>query len=312
VTWQVERGEFDRMLLDHAGESGVEIRARQHVKSVLFEGEKAVGVAVSDDSGVTEELRAKVVIDASGRSCLIGRQLGLKMELPELKKASLWGYFRGGIRLPGIDAGETTIFMTRNGGWFWYIPLPDDIVSVGIVAPPESIFDRRGNFDDILAGEIAECPALADRLASATRVGALRGLRQLAYLNRKTSGDGWVMIGDARAFLDPIYSSGLFLALGSAELAAQSIDEALRSNDVSGERLGSFEGALWRGVEVIRRLIHAFYDPTFSFSRFVEKFPQHRPALIDCLVGNVLKDMRPFTEALSAMTPAPPPLQTAA
>jgi 2-polyprenyl-6-methoxyphenol hydroxylase-like FAD-dependent oxidoreductase len=115
------------------------------------------------------------------------------------------------------------------------------------------------------------------------------GSRHLAYLNRRTCGDGWVIIGDARAFLDPIYSSGLYLALGSAELAAQCIDDAFQHGDVSAARLGRFEPALWKGVDVVRRLIHAFYDPNFSFPKFVQRFPEHRAAL-------------------AQMTPPPPPL----
>jgi flavin-dependent dehydrogenase len=248
------------------------------------------------------------VVDASGRSCLIGRQLELKVDVPDLKKGSLWGYFRGGKRLPGIDAGETTIFLTSNGGWFWYIPLPDDIVSVGIVNAPEKIFAQSGSKEVILTREIAKCRPLAERLMDAVPVDQVRGLSQLAYMNRQTCGDGWVMIGDARAFLDPIYSSGLFLALASAEMAAGCIHDGLLANDVSKARLGRFEPELWAGVEVIRRLIHAFYDPTFSFAKFAERFPQHRPALIDCLVGDVLKDMKAFTDALAEMTPPPAPL----
>ena len=117
------------------------------------------------------------------------------------------------------------------------------------------------------------------------------------------------MIGDARAFLDPIYSSGLFLALASAELAAKVVHEALEENDVSAHRLGRFEPELSAGVEVIRRLIHAFYDPRFSFRKFTERYPEHRPALIDCLIGDVLnKDMSSFIEALEQMTSPPEPL----
>jgi flavin-dependent dehydrogenase len=131
----------------------------------------------------------------------------------------------------------------------------------------------------------------------------------MAYRNRQTSGDGWVMIGDAAAFLDPIYSSGLFLALASAELAAGCIHKALEANDVSAARLGGFTRPLWNGIEVIRRLIHAFYDPDFSFHAFVERFPEQRPALIDCLVGDVVeKDMSGFLAALAEMTPVPQPV----
>ena len=307
-TWQVERGLFDRMLLDHARENGVEVFEQTGVQEVLFEGDRAVGLRVVSRDGLRREVRAKVVVDASGRACVIGQQLGLKSPLPELRKASAWGYFKGGLRLPGIDAGETTMFLIPGGGWFWYIPLPDDVVSVGIVADPEYLLGDGDDLEAAFLREVERCGPLRERLSSATRVGPVRGSKHLAYLNRKTCGDGWVMIGDARAFLDPIYSSGLFLALASAELAAGCIDDALKHRDPSAVRLGSFEPALWKGVDVVRRLIHAFYDPAFSFPKFAERFPQHRAALIDCLVGDVVKDLGEFTAALAEMTPPPPPL----
>lgn len=307
-TWQVERSEFDRMMLDHARASGVEVHEQTSIDEVLFEDGRAVGVRVVPAGGAATEVRAKVVVDASGRVCVIGRQLGLRSALPELRKASVWGYFRGGKRLPGIDAGETTMFLIPGGGWFWYIPLPNDVVSVGLVADPEYVFSQSDDMEAAFTREVALCAPLAERLAAAERVGPVRGSRHLAYLNRQTCGDGWVMIGDARAFLDPIYSSGLYLALGSAELAAQCIDEALKCGDVSASVLGRFEPALWKGVDVVRRLIHAFYDPAFSFPKFAARFPEHRAALIDCLVGDVIKDMSAFTAALAQMTPPPPPL----
>ncbi|MBK8000542.1 MAG: tryptophan 7-halogenase [Verrucomicrobia bacterium] len=307
-TWQVERSQFDTMMLDHARAGGVEVHEQTSIDKVLFEDSRAVGVQTVSADGARSEVRAKVVVDASGRACIIGRQLGLRSPLPELRKASAWGYFRGGKRLPGIDAGETTMFLIPGGGWFWYIPLPDDMVSVGIVADPEYVFSESDDMEAAFTREVAKCAPLADRLSAATRVGPVRGSRHLAYLNRQTCGDGWVMIGDARAFLDPIYSSGLYLALGSAELAAQCIDDALKNNDVSAARLGAFEPALWKGVDVVRRLIHAFYDPNFSFPKFAERFPEHRAALIDCLIGDVIKDMSAFTAALEQMTPPPPPL----
>ena len=117
------------------------------------------------------------------------------------------------------------------------------------------------------------------------------------------------MIGDARAFLDPIYSSGLYLALASAELAAKCVHEALEADDTCAGRLGAFEPRLQAGVEVIRRLIHAFYDPQFSFGEFAARFPGLRGALIDCLIGDVIdRDMTSFLEALTHMTPPPEPL----
>lgn len=307
-TWQVERSQFDCMMLDHARANGVEVHEEVTIDQVLFEGDRAEGVRIVPRNGAAMEVKSKVVVDASGRACVIGRQLGLREALPELRKASVWGYYRGGKRLPGIDAGETTMFLIPGGGWFWYIPLPDDVVSVGLVADPEYVFSDSDDMTAALTREVDLCGPLAGRLSMAERVGPVRGSRHLAYLNRQTCGNGWVMIGDARAFLDPIYSSGLYLALGSAELAADCIEDALESNDVTAGRLGRFEPALWRGVDVVRRLIHAFYDPNFSFPKFAERYPEHRAALIDCLVGDVIKDMSAFTAALAEMTPPPPPL----
>ena len=308
-TWQVERSEFDQLVLDNACQSGVDVRFRTSVRSVEFEGDRAVGVLARNGGEGLEEISCRVVVDATGRSTLIGSQLGLKQAVPGLKKGSIWSYYKGGKRLPGIDAGETTIFRIAGGGWFWYIPLPDDIVSVGIVADPEYLFDDTSRNLEVFSREVERCSPLSERLTDAQLVGRVYALREMAYRNRQAAGNGWVMVGDAIAFLDPIYSSGLFLALASAELAAGCVHEALEANDPSGERLGAFAPALGEGVEVIRRLIHAFYDPSFSFHEFAERFPEQRRGLIDCLVGDVIeKDMSSFTEALARMTAPPAPL----
>jgi flavin-dependent dehydrogenase len=308
-TWQVERSEFDQISLTHAIENGVEVRMEHTVEKVIFDGAQAIGLQVRAPHGRKDTINSRVVVDASGRGTIIGNQLGLKVPVPGLNKASVWSYYRGGHRLEGIDAGETTVFMLPGRGWFWYIPLPDDVVSVGVVADPDYLFDESTDFETAFLREVQRSGPLNARLATATKIAPVRGLRRLAYRNRQVVGDGWVMIGDAAAFLDPIYSSGLYLALASAELAAGCIHDALTADDCSAGRLGAYVPSLMAGVEIIRRLIHAFYDPSFSFREFVERFPEHKPALIDCLIGDVVnKDMRGFLEALSQMTPAPEPL----
>jgi flavin-dependent dehydrogenase len=199
--------------------------------------------------------------------------------------------------------------MIRDRGWFWYIPLPDDIVSVGIVASPEYLFRDGQDYNAIYAREVADCHPLTAMLIDATRLDPVRGIATLAYRNRRVAGHGWVMIGDAAAFLDPIYSSGLYLALASAEFAADAIVAALQAGDVGPEKLGAFAPRLWAGIEVIRRLIHAFYDPQFSFRDFVTRHPDQRAALIDCLVGDVVdKNMDSFLASLASMSPPPPAL----
>jgi flavin-dependent dehydrogenase len=309
-TWQVERSEFDELCLNHARENGVDVRMQTQSQSVIFDDAgKAVGVVAKSQDCEPQEIRCRVVIDASGRSTAIGSQLNLKTDVAGLNKATIWSYFRGGKRREGIDAGETTVFMISERGWFWYIPLPDDVVSVGVVASPDYLFADDSEFEAAYQREVDRCGPLQEMLVSAEREGRVYGLRRMAYRNRQTAGDGWVMVGDAAAFLDPIYSSGLFLAMASAELAADCIHQALTSNDLSARKLGEFSQPLWAGIEVIRRLIHAFYDPTFSFHEFVERYPEQRSALIDCLVGDVVdKDMSGFLAALAQMTPIPGPV----
>jgi flavin-dependent dehydrogenase len=308
-TWQVLRSEFDQICLDNARDSGVEVRMATRVRSVLFDNDRAVGVAVQQGTDPVHDLHARVVVDSSGRATVIGSQLGLKQPVSGLVKASVWSYFQGGRRLDGLDAGETTVFMIPGRGWFWYIPLPDDVVSVGVVADPSYLFDESEDFESVYLREVQRCGPLCGRLEDAVRTASVRGVRQLAYRNRQVAGDGWLMVGDAAAFLDPIYSSGLFLALASAELAARCVHESLETGDCSAQRLGGFVSPLLNGVDVVRRLIHAFYDPQFNFRTFVERYPEHRAALINCLMGDVIeKDMRPFLSALATMTPSPGPM----
>lgn len=301
-TWQVERSEFDQMCLEHAAAEGVEIRRNTSAEQVILDGDRAVGVRVLAD-GTTTELGARVVVDASGRATVIGNQLELRETIPTLRKASVWSYYKGGSRGEGLDAGETTILLLPEQSWAWYIPLSDDIVSVGIVGTPGVLLSERLSPEDAFLRAVGASDELSERLSTAEMVTPVRGGKgTLAYRNRRTVGAGWVMVGDARAFLDPIYSSGVFLALESAEQAAECVHEALLADDVSAAKLGAFETRLNDGVEVISRLIHAFYDPQFSFGEFLTRYPDQRRALIDCLVGDVFKDMRSFTSALETMT----------
>ena len=180
-TWQVERSEFDQMCLDLALEAGAEVCTGARVLKVLFEDEQAVGAIVQfDGDDQPREIRSQVVVDASGRATVLGKQLGLKEDVPQLNKASIWSYYRGGERREGIDAGETTVLMIEERGWFWYIPLPDDLVSVGVVASPEYLFDESQDFETVFLREVQRCRSLLPLLEKAQRVERVRGLRKLA------------------------------------------------------------------------------------------------------------------------------------
>ena len=291
ITWQVCRDRFDRMMLENAREHGAEVREGVGVKEVLFNDARAVGVrALCGDETLT--IHAKVVIDASGASTLLSRQLGIRRPDPSLKNAAIYAYYKGACRDEGRNAGATLVLHTPDRhGWFWSIPLPDDITSVGVVAPPAYLFTGRG--DDPLATleeEIAQCPGIRRRLAGASRVSQAFVTSDFSYCARQLAGDGWVLIGDAFGFLDPVYSSGVFLALKTGEWAADAVHEALSAGEVTGARLGVFAPGLLRGMHLIRQLIHAFYDPSFSFKEFHKLHPEYRDHIVRILIGDVFND----------------------
>jgi len=195
------------------------------------------------------------------------------------------------VRDPGIDAGATLIFHTEERrSWFWYIPLPDDVVSIGVVGPLDYLVrNRDGDPATVYAEELERCPALGQRLEGAEQLHEVRALRDFSYISRRIAGPGWVLVGDAFGFLDPIYSSGVFLALKGAEFAADSIEDAFRAGDFSAERLGRHGEEFVAGMEAVRRLVYAFYDEEFSFARFLEKHPGRRVDLVHLLIGNVFR-----------------------
>ena len=181
-TWQVSRQEFDQLLLDNARRHGVDVQEGVRVLEVLFEGERAVGVRAVDDSGVEQVIRCQVVVDAAGQSGLILDRLGLRQWDPVLKKAAIWTYWKGAIRETGRDAGATLVMQTAGKiGWFWYIPLADDMVSVGVVAPYDHLFKNRDSKDlEIIYGEeVVRCPGVQPRIAAAERVAPFRAAKEL-------------------------------------------------------------------------------------------------------------------------------------
>ncbi len=289
-TWQVLRSEFDQMLLDQAAATGVEVRRGATLKDVLFEEARAVGVEV-EAGGELARVACRVLIDATGQRAFLGGKLGLLEIDPQLKHASFFTHFRGGFRDQGIDEGATIILHTEGRrSWFWSIPLPDDTVSIGVVGGVDHLIlgrskDPQNTFDE----ELARCPALSQRLEGAEQLYPIRAIRDFSYRARDLAGDGWVLVGDAAGFLDPVYSTGVFLALKSGEMAADAVHEALAQGDLSSAALGSFVPELRRGVEAMGKLVYAFYDPEFSFGRFLKTYPECRGELVDMLVGNVFR-----------------------
>lgn len=291
-TWQVLRSEFDQMMLDNAREHGVEVHEGVRVLDVLFDGDRATGVRIVGEDGVERMVASRVVIDASGQSSLLMGKLGLREWDPELKKAALWTYWKGAYRDKGKDEGATVVLATKNRqGWFWYIPLHDDVLSVGIVSSHEHLFRNRADKDHetIYFEEVAECPAVGERIKGATRCAPFRVQKEYSYKSREVAGNGWVLVGDAFGFLDPLYSSGVLLALKSGQLAADAVAEGLAADDVSKAQLGKWGPDFRTGMDRMRRLVCEYYDG-FSFGKFVKQHPHFKGSLTDLLIGDLFKD----------------------
>lgn len=290
-TWQVTRQEFDQLMLDNARRHGVDAREGVRVLEVLFEGGRAVGVRTVDEAGFEEEVRCRVVVDAAGQSGLILDRLGLRQWDPVLKKAAIWSYFKGAAREQGRDAGATLVMQTAGKiGWFWYIPLQNDITSIGVVAPFDHLFKNRDTKDleAIFTEEMARCPGLQPRIAGAERVAPHRAAKEYSYRSSKVAGDGWVLVGDAFGFLDPLYSSGILLALKSGALAADAIVAGLEQGDVSEAALGSWGPGYVAGLERMRQLVCGFYDG-LNFGKLVRDHGHAKPLITDILIGDIFK-----------------------
>jgi flavin-dependent dehydrogenase len=290
-TWQVRRSEFDIMMLENAAEHGVQIHQPARVLDVMFEGERAVGVQVAGADGSPREIRADVVVDASGQSSMLINRLKLRVPDPDLNKGAIWTYWQGAYRDEGKDEGATVVLaLKEKQGWFWYIPMHDDIVSVGVVADFDYLFKGRSDHETTYFEEMDRCPAVRQRVSQGQRVsGPVKATKDYTYKAKQAAGDGWVLIGDAFGFLDPLYSSGVLLALKSGELAADAIVEGLQTGDTSRAQLSKWEAGYVVGMNRMRKLVCEYYDG-FNFGQFIRRFPHHRGSITDLLIGDLFKD----------------------
>jgi flavin-dependent dehydrogenase len=291
-TWQVVRSEFDKLMLDNAREHGVRVHEGTRVLDVLFEDGRATGVRIKREDGSTEDVRARVVVDASGQNGLISNRLRLRVWDPMLNKGAIWTYWEGAYRDAGRDEGATMVIQTPSrNGWFWYIPLHDDVVSVGVVAPFDYLFKGRTDYAQTYREEVEACTAVRDRVRAAKQITGYFATKDYSYRAKQVAGDGWVLVGDAFGFLDPLYSSGVLLALRSGEQAAEAICEGFEKNDTSAAQLGRWGDAFNEGVDRMRRLVCEYYQG-FSFGNFVRNYPHLRGKVTDLLIGDL------FTESV--------------
>ena len=313
-TWHVERAKFDQFLLDNAAKKGVEVRRGARVLEVVFENDRAVGVRVGEPAlaggGSGEIIRAKVIVDAAGQAGVLGSRFGLRNPNPKFRKTAIWGHFRGSRRDVIDDGVMTVCFRTQsNNSWFWHIPLSNDIVSIGVVGDADYFFrPGAGTPDEVFAAEVADCPAMAKRLEGTEKVAGLDVVKEYSYATNRASGDGWVLVGDSWGFIDPIYSSGVWFALKSGQLAADAIIEGLQTGNTSGEQLGKWVPDFAKGTTWVRKLAEAWYCGQFRVGKFIREYPQHIGPMTDILIGRIFKpdagrifdDLDPWLERMKA------------
>jgi len=334
-TWQVLRSEFDVLLLDNARARGVEVLHEITVKELLWAGAPSVrssrreealtkeneadqslltsaatkrvaGVRAQTKAGEIVEFRAPITLDCTGKEAFTAVRNGWRMKDPYLNKVAVWTYYRGSKREPGIDEGQTAVAYVPDKGWFWHIPQHNDMVSVGVVAEGKYL-TRDGVRDPkaIFHREVEQNLWIKEHLSVGRQVGDYYLTSEYSHHSRHCGCEGLLLVGDAFAFLDPVFSSGLMLALKSGVMAGDAVHEALAAGDLSPSRFAHYASSLRQGIENMRKLVYAFYNPDFSFKQVIDKYPDAGGEITDCLSGDVSKDFSSLWKKIREFVPLP-------
>src|SRR5215475_10293805 len=303
--YQVTRGDFDKVLLDHAAESGAEVREQTAVLNVMFSedevtlscksvrsnevgSERCADRTLQRDVPTTEgEVQARYLVDASGRTSVLGRQFKIKQTYSHLQKLSIFAHYDGVWRPEGID-GTLTVLVRAVDRWFWLIPLTNERTSVGVVLDSDIFRKSKLSAEDFLEQALAEQPSIAKRMIDARRVSKVYVEADFSYRSARLHGDRWMLTGDAAGFIDPIFSSGVFLAVFSGEKCADALNEVLDHSRKAKRLFARYERSVNRAIDVYLRFVNAWYT-----KEFIEIFLAPRsvlglvPAINAVLGGNV-------------------------
>jgi flavin-dependent dehydrogenase len=272
-----------------------------------------VGVRAKQKDGTEVEFHAPITLDATGKESFSTVRNGWRIKDPFLNKVAVWTYYRGSKRENGIDEGQTTVAMIPEKGWFWHIPQHNDMVSVGVVA--EGKYLSRGGVKDpraIFEREIGENLWIKEHLSHGASTGDYYITSEYSFHSRHCGCEGLLLIGDAFCFLDPVFSSGLLLALKSGVMAAEDVHLALTRNDFSPSWFECYARSMRQGIENMRKLVYAFYNPNFSFKQVIDKYPEAADEITDCLSGDVNKDFEPLWKKIREFAPLPDDLPVGA
>jgi flavin-dependent dehydrogenase len=280
-TFQVPRAEFDTILLEHARKKGVDVFQPATVEAADFDGD-GVTVSVVDD-GVRTKVRATMLVDASGRASFVATRLGERRRIPNLGKVAMFAHFKGAERLSGVEEGNIRIYI-REDGWYWWIPLANDVTSVGAVVHARTARAWSGSQESLFEDMLRRSKHMPRMLARAERIIPVRTEANFAYENTPVVGDRFVAVGDAITFVDPIFSGGVYIALRTGQLASEAILAAFHDGRFSAARFAAYERQCRRGVAPLFKFIHKYYEPAF-LDMFMH--PQDRLGIYEAVL-NVL------------------------
>jgi flavin-dependent dehydrogenase len=288
MSYQVRRSQFDEILIRNAAANGAEVVEGCRVREVVFAPDNAgASVHARHEDGRAHEWRTRFVVDASGRDTVLGKQLDQKRRNPRHNSCALYAHFTGATRHPGRDEGNITIFWFDHG-WFWFIPLADSATSIGAVVWPYYLKSRKGPLKEFFLETIALCPALAERLSQAALCSEVEATGNFSYCCERTCGPNHLLIGDAFAFVDPVFSSGVMMAMQGAVVGAQTVDTCLREPARAAAALAHFDREVRRGPREFSWFIYRVTHPTmrdmFMAPRNVMRVKE---ALLSMLAGDI-------------------------
>jgi flavin-dependent dehydrogenase len=289
--FQVERAAFDALLFARSREVGVQVHEGAEVVALDWDAAGRARVSVREGDA-QREVRPRYLVDASGRDTLLARRLKLKQRSRAHQSAAIFSHFRGVARQSGEDAGNVTVARFAQG-WIWMIPLPDDVMSIGAVCFPRYLKQRRGDNEQFLLETLRAVPAVVARIAGAERIAPVHVTGNYSYGSTRLGGPGWIMAGDAHAFVDPIFSSGVFLAMDSGEQAAALVDAVLRQPQGEAALQLAMQRCLQRGLYWFNWFIHRFNTPAIaSLFAHPRNHWQVEQAVISLLAGDVFDNPR--------------------
>ena len=305
-TYHVDRSRFDLLLLKHAESSGTKVYQGMNVTEVLMDdGGRATGVRY-EIAGQTHELKADVVVDASGRGTLLGRQLKLKEQDPLFNQFAVHAWFENVDRGDVVTKDDIHIhFLPVERGWVWQIPITDTVTSMGVVAEHRVFKTSKNDYESWFQQLAGSAPDIKHALRDAKRINEFKVEAEYSYCMRSFCGDGYLMIGDAARFVDPIFSSGVSVALTSAKFASDRIIEGLKTGDTSAAMFKPYEERLKRGTSIWYEFITLYYKLLPLFTKFIAS-KEHRQQVLQLLQGEVydrqsvpvLDSMREYVRAV--------------